>query len=160
MHDEKVRTHTYSVATVWTGNRGPGTTGARDYDRDHTVSIHGKPDLFGSADPSFRGDSAKWNPEEMLVASLSACHMLWYLGLTAAAGVVVTDYRDFPTGYMSEESDGGGQFTEVVLTPVVTVSDPSMFEKAQRLHHDASSKCFIARSVNFPVRHQPKVVTA
>ncbi|MDJ0394945.1 OsmC family protein [Rhodococcus sp. G-MC3] len=155
-----MRTHTYSATTVWTGNRGPGTTGAGDYDRSHTVSIKGKPDLFGSADPSFRGDFTRWNPEEMLVASLSACHMLWYLGLTAAAGVVVTDYRDFPSGIMTEESDGGGQFTEVVLTPMVTVADSSMFDEAQRLHHDASSKCFIARSVNFPVRHQPKVAAA
>ncbi|KQU47831.1 peroxiredoxin [Rhodococcus sp. Leaf278] len=148
-------THDYALAVSWTGNRGHGTASAAAYDRDHLVTAPGKPDLRASSDPSFRGDPERWNPEELLVASLSSCHMLWYLGLAAASGVIVTDYIDSPSGVMTEQSDGSGQFVEVTLTPVVTVAESSMVTRAEKLHADAAAKCFIARSVNFPVRHDP-----
>lgn len=159
-HDGPVPNHDYGLTLNWTGNRGTGTTGAAAYDRDHIVSAPGKPDLHASSDPSFRGNPERWNPEEMLVASLSSCHMLWYLGLAAASGVVVTEYTDSPTGVMTEQSDGSGQFVEVTLAPVVTVVDPSMVPRAEKLHASASSKCVIARSVNFPVRHTPTTEVA
>ncbi|OZE74890.1 peroxiredoxin [Rhodococcus sp. 15-649-2-2] len=152
--------HNYGLTVNWTGNRGEGTSGASCYDRDHVVSAPGKPDLAASSDPSSRGDAERWNPEELLVASLSSCHMLWYLGLAAASGVTVTGYVDSPTGVMTEHSDGSGQFVEVTLAPVVSVADPSMVARAEKLHASASSKCFIARSVNFPVRHTPTTQVA
>jgi organic hydroperoxide reductase OsmC/OhrA len=148
-------THDYALAVSWTGNRGHGTANAAAYDRDHLVTAPGKPDLSASSDPSFRGDPERWNPEELLVASLSSCHMLWYLGLAAASHVTVTDYVDSPTGVMTEQSDGSGQFVEVTLAPVVTVADSSMVTRAEELHAEAAAKCFIARSVNFPVHHNP-----
>jgi organic hydroperoxide reductase OsmC/OhrA len=158
--------HSYHVRTTWTGNRGQGTAGYRGYDRDHEVTAapaDGAPQpqpIAGSSDPSFRGDPARWNPEQLLTASLSQCHMLWYLHLCAVAGVVVTGYTDEAQGSMLEAADGGGRFTEVVLRPRVTVSSPEAIEKAVSLHEQASQKCFIANSVNFPVRHEPIVVAA
>lgn len=150
--------HNYGLTVNWTGNRGAGTSSPRDYTRDHVVSAPGKPDLAASSDPSFRGDRTRWNPEELLVASLSSCHMLWFLGLASADGIVVTAYTDSPTGIMTEHTDGSGQFLEVTLAPTVTVADPSMIQGAEALHGPAAAKCFIARSVNFPVRHTPTVV--
>jgi organic hydroperoxide reductase OsmC/OhrA len=150
--------HHYKLTLNWTGNTGTGTSNYRGYERSHTISLDNKPDLLMSSDPAFRGDKTKNNPEELLLASLSSCHMLWYLHLCADAGVVVTDYVDDATGIMTETPDGGGHFTEVMLNPVVTVTENSMIEKATDLHNKAHELCFIARSVNFPVRHTPTVV--
>ncbi|MFZ2177912.1 MAG: OsmC family protein [Rhodococcus sp. (in: high G+C Gram-positive bacteria)] len=150
-----MKTHDYALDVTWTGNRGAGTAGPNSYDRAHVVSAAGKPPLLGSSDPHFLGDPERWNPEELLVASLAQCHMLWYLGLAGAAGVIVLEYRDAPSGTMSEHPDGAGEFTEVVLRPTVTVADESMAARAGHLHGRANAKCFIARSVNFPVRHHP-----
>lgn len=147
--------HRYKVALKWTGNTGAGTASYRGYERAHELSVEGKPVIPGSSDPTFRGDPKRWNPEELLVASLSACHKLWYLHLCATAGVVVTDYVDAAEGLMSEDADGGGRFTGVVLRPRVTISAGSDREKAHALHHEAHAKCFIANSVNFPVTHEP-----
>jgi organic hydroperoxide reductase OsmC/OhrA len=152
------RTHVYGVSVSWTGNRGTGTSGYRAYSRDHEVTALGLPPIPGSSDPAFRGGPGRWNPELELVAALSQCHMLWYLHLCAVAGVVVTGYSDDATGTMSEADDGGGRFTEVTLRPRVTVSSGDMIEAAVALHKDASAKCFIASSVNFPVHHEPAVV--
>jgi organic hydroperoxide reductase OsmC/OhrA len=151
------REHRYRVAVDWTGNRGDGTAGYRAYDRSHIVTAEGKPPIPGSSDPAFRGDPSRYNPEELLVASLSACHMLWYLHLCAGAGVTVTAYRDDAEGLMREDADGGGRFVEVVLKPSVTVLTPDMVEAATRLHAEAHRKCFIANSINFPVRHEARV---
>lgn len=148
------RTHHYAVTTTWTGNRGTGTSGYRDYARDHESTADGRPPLLASADRAFRGDAARWNPELLLVAALSECHMLSYLHVCAAAGIVVTGYRDAAEGTMAQEGDGG-RFTEVVLRPAVTLADPATAERAQALHADAAKLCFIASSVNFPVRHEP-----
>lgn len=154
------RTHRYDLTMTWTGNRGTGTSGYRDYGRDHEIDAEGRPLLEGSSDPVFHGDKTRWNPELELVAALSQCHMLSYLHVCATAGVVVTAYDDEPYGFMAETEDGGGHFTEVVLRPRVTVADPGMAEQARKLHGEASDKCFIASSVNFPVRHEPSVTAA
>lgn len=149
--------HQYHTLLTWTGNKGGGTSSYKAYDRDHVLSARGKPEIQGSSDPSFRGNPQRYNPEELLVASLSSCHMLWYLHLCAVNGVVVTDYRDRAQGIMQETADGGGFFKEVVLRPVVVVASPDMQEKAMALHHEANTFCFIANSVKFPVRHEPLV---
>jgi organic hydroperoxide reductase OsmC/OhrA len=152
--------HSYRVAVTWTGNDGAGTATYRAYRRDHVVSAEGRPAIDGSSDPAFRGDRGRWNPEQLLVVSLSQCHMLWYLHLCAEAGVVVVDYRDEAEGTMAENADGSGQFTSVTLRPVVAVAEAPMVERATALHHEVTSRCFIARSVNFPVRHEPAVSVA
>jgi organic hydroperoxide reductase OsmC/OhrA len=151
------RMHTYDVSVTWTGNRGTGTSGYRAYERDHEVRANGLPAIAASSDPSFRGGPGRWNPELQLTAALSQCHMLWYLHLCAVAGVAVTSYADEAHGVMAEEADGGGRFTEVVLRPRVTVASASMIEAATALHAEANAKCFIANSVNFPVRHEPAI---
>jgi organic hydroperoxide reductase OsmC/OhrA len=143
--------HRYETTVAWTGNTGTGTSGYRDYQRTHEVSAGGKPMIPGSSDPAFRGDPARWNPEELLVASLSQCHMLWFLHVCAAEGVVVTDYRDRAAGTMVETPDGGGHFERVVLRPEVRFASPAHAERAAELHERAHHRCFIANSVNFPV---------
>ncbi len=153
--------HTYEIVTRWTGNLGSGTSGYRAYSRDHEFRGPGKlGPIFGSSDPTFRGDSKRYNPEELLVASLSACHLLWYLHLCADAGVVVLDYVDAAQGTLAIDADGGGRFTEVVLRPQVTVAFAEQEQVAQALHAEAHRLCFIANSVNFPVRHVPAVKSA
>ena len=147
--------HHYSLTLKWTGNKGKGTSGYTAYDRSHVVSILNKPELLCSSDANFRGDKTKYNPEELLVASLSSCHMLWYLHLCSEAGVVVTDYTDNAKGTMIVTDDGGGHFTEVTLYPEVTITDKSMEVKANELHRRANQLCFIASSCNFPIRHKP-----
>lgn len=149
--------HTYTVRVEWTGNQGEGTRGYRAYGRDHEIMAAGKPLIPGSSDPAFRGDRSRYNPEDLLVASLSACHMLWYLHLCANAGIVVTGYADDARGTMAETSDSGGHFTEVVLRPIVTVREGADPAVAVALHERAHHLCFIANSVNFPVRCEPKV---
>jgi organic hydroperoxide reductase OsmC/OhrA len=146
--------HHYSIAVLWTGNKGEGTKTYRSYDRDHVISAEGKPPIDGSSDPNFHGSPVRYNPEEFLVASLSTCHMLWYLHLCAVNKVVVTDYRDQAKGEMMERPDGSGYFRSVMLNPVVTVTDASMIAKAESLHEEAHRLCFIANSVNFPVSHK------
>lgn len=152
-----VREHGYAVSVTWTGNQGTGTSGYRAYSRDHEVAADGPDVIAGSSDPAFRGDRTRWNPELVLTASLSQCHMLWYLHLCAEAGVVVLAYSDDAVGTMAETADGGGRFTEVVLRPRVRVASDAMIEMAGSLHAKAHEKCFIANSVNFPVRHEPVI---
>lgn len=152
--------HDYALRSVWTGNRGTGTSGYRDYDRAVTISIEGKPELAASSDKPFRGDPAKWNPEDLLLAALSECHLLSYLHACVQAGVVVVSYADDATGRMVEDGRGGGAFTAVVLRPRVEVAEPGMIAAATAAHAQAREWCFIANSVNFPVRHEPTVVVA
>jgi organic hydroperoxide reductase OsmC/OhrA len=149
--------HRYTIQLAWTGNRGEGTSSYRSYERSHVISVPGKPSIPGSSDPAFRGDRARYNPEELLVASLSGCHMLWYLHLCADAGIVVTHYADEAVGTMVETADGGGHFTEVVLRPAVVIAPGGDVEHARQLHHRAHELCFIASSVNFPVRCEGRV---
>ena len=149
--------HHYRVDVVWTGNLGSGTDGYRNYSRDHEIRIAGKPPLAGSSDSTFRGDAARHNPEDMLVTALSTCHMLSYLHMATVAGVVVTAYTDAAEGAMVTEGDGG-RFVEVVLHPTVTISSVSDPVKAEAAHEAAHHACFIANSVNFPVRCEPRIV--
>ena len=145
----------------WTGNLGTGTSGYRAYARDHEISVADKVHAIqGSSDRAFRGDASRYNPEELLVAALSSCHMLAYLHLCADAGIVVTGYEDAASGTLKLNRDGSGQFTDVLLSPVVTLADPSLTDLANELHHKAHEQCFIARSVNFPVRCEPSVRVA
>lgn len=150
-----MKQHFYKSTVTWTGNKGTGTNNYRSYDRSHTISIEGKPDILSTSDAVFRGEKNKHNPEDLMVAALSSCHMLWYLHLCSDNGVIVTHYSDHATGTMDENADGSGQFNEVTLHPKVIVKDASMIEKANALHYDAHKMCFIARSVNFPVHRQP-----
>lgn len=149
--------HHYSLRLRWTGNKGKGTSAYREYERTHEIFIEGKPLLQGSADPAFLGDPALHNPEDLLVASLSACHMLWYLHLCADAGIVVTAYEDNATGTMIQQG-GKAQFSSVVLKPKVTIKAGGDKAKAGALHEQANELCFIARSVNFPVSHEAEII--
>jgi organic hydroperoxide reductase OsmC/OhrA len=146
--------HSFEVSVEWLGNRGTGTSHYRAYGREHRVTAEGKPEIAGSSARVFHGNLDRWNPEEELIAALSACHMLSYLHVAVLHGVVVDAYTDAATGTMRVNDEGGGRFTEVTLSPVVTIStgDPDL---ANSLHAEASRKCFIAASVNFPVRHRP-----
>jgi organic hydroperoxide reductase OsmC/OhrA len=145
------RKHTYRVNVEWTGNRGQGTADYRTYDRDHVVRADGKPPIEGSSDPAFRGNAKRWNPEELLVASVSACHKLWYLHLCAVAGIAVQSYEDYAEGTMIEDQDSSGRFTEIILRPRIVIRRGDDLDSAHALHHEAHAKCFIANSINFPI---------
>lgn len=151
--------HHYAVRVQWQGNLGSGTSNYRSYSRDNLVTTQGKPPIEGSSDPAFRGSLERWNPEELMVAALSQCHLLSYLHVAATNGIVVTAYEDDAIGTMQQTRNGGGHFTSVTLRPVVTISagDP---ELALTLHREASEMCFIAASVNFPVLHEPVIALA
>ncbi|MBS0001366.1 MAG: OsmC family protein [Cyclobacteriaceae bacterium] len=149
------RRHRYKLRIRWTGNLGEGTRNYRAYERSHSIQAEKKAEISGSSDPAFLGDPERYNPEELFVAALSSCHMLWYLHLCAEAGIVVTAYEDHATGIMEETPDGGGHFTEVTLNPIVSITDELKIDKANALHSKANEKCFIANSVKFPVLHVP-----
>jgi organic hydroperoxide reductase OsmC/OhrA len=151
--------HRYRLTVEWTGNTGTGTSGYRAYERAHEIRAEGKPVVPGSSDHSFRGDAARYNPEDLLVASLSACHMLWYLHLCAEAGIVVTGYVDRAEGIMVEPTAGVAKFERVILRPEVKLAQGADLAKARDLHHAAHERCFIANSVNFAVEHAPEFVT-
>lgn len=152
------RAHRYRTLVRWTGDQGSGTSAYGKYGRDHAIEASGKPTIPGSADPQFRGDRSRWNPEELLVASLAACHQLWYLHLCADAGVVVKGYEDPAEGTMEESADGSGRFTRIVLRPLVRIAAGSDAGLAASLHERAHAMCFIARSVSCDVRCEPTVV--
>lgn len=147
-----LKQHSYAVSVTWSGNRGTGTSAYKAYGRDHIVSAPGKPEIAGSSDRVFFGDTDRWNPEEMLIAALSQCHMLSFLHVASDHGVIVTAYRDEASGVLVLDSAGGGRMTEVTLRPTVEVTDDSGVDM-EALHHRASTLCFIANSVNFPVHH-------
>ncbi|NYD76393.1 OsmC family protein [Arthrobacter cupressi] len=147
--------HRYALTVRWTGNLGEGTSSYRGYSRDHDVEIPGLPVLKGSSDPTFRGDRTRYNPEQLLLAALSQCHMLSFLHVAVMNGVVVTRYIDEAEGLMRTNRDGSGQFESVTLKPRVTVAGAEHLPLMDELHHTANQLCFIARSVNFPVLHEP-----
>lgn len=152
--------HKYAVTVTWTGNTGSGTTGYKHYSRDFVLEAEGKPPVEGSSDPTFRGTASRWNPEEMLLAALSACHKLSYLHLCAVNGVVVTAYKDRAEGRMRfDASTGSGRFERVTLRPEVRITAESDAGKAASLHHQAHELCFIGNSVNFPVECLPAILT-
>jgi len=149
--------HHYSTNIEWAGNRGTGTSGYKAYGRETVITAAGKQSIDGSSDRVFHGNPDRWNPEELLLAALSECHLLSYLHVAASNGVIVTDYSDAATGTMVQTADGGGHFTSVTLRPRVTIAGGDA-DLALALHAEASTKCFIAASVNFPVHHEPEVV--
>lgn len=148
------REHRFELTLKWTGNNGSGTSGYREYERSHSIIAENKKEIICSSDPVFRGDNTKYSPEELLIAAVSGCHMLWYLHLCADSGIIVTDYTDNPIGTLIELPDGSGHFTEVTLQPVIAVTDKSMIEKADELHKRANELCFIANSCNFIINHK------
>ena len=152
------REHTYTTTITWKGNNGAGTIAYDAYARDYEIACDGKATIRGSADSLYMGDAKRPSPEEMLVAALSACHMLWYLHLCAASVVVVEAYQDSADGLMLTHPDGSGEFNKVTLRPCVTISAKSDAAEAMRLHMKANEMCYIARSVNFPVHHEPESV--
>ena len=159
--EQMSRKHTYQVTTTWTGNLGSGTSQYRAYSRNHEIAgPHNATPIPGSSDPVFRGDATRYNPEDLLVGALSACHMLWVLHLCAEAGIVITEYSDEAVGEMAEHPDGSGEFTLVTLHPRMSITDSARTEEALALHHKAHAVCALARSVNFPVQHEPRVGTA
>jgi organic hydroperoxide reductase OsmC/OhrA len=150
--------HQYQATLTWAGNKGSGTMDYRSYDRSYIISIENKPDIYGSSDSAFLGDKTKHNPEDLLLAALSSCHMLWYLHLCSQNEIIVMDYKDQPVGTMLENPDGSGHFSEVVLNPVVVITDKAQTELANSLHEQANKMCFIANSCNFPIKHMPKCI--
>lgn len=147
--------HQYKTNLVWAGNKGSGTMDYRSYDRDFVVSIENKEPISGSSDSIFLGDKTKYNPEDLLLASVSSCHMLWYLHLCSKHEIVVMEYTDNAVGTMVEKSDGSGQFSSIILQPEVLIADKAHIAQANSLHEEANKMCFIANSLNFPVKHQP-----
>jgi organic hydroperoxide reductase OsmC/OhrA len=150
-----MKKHTYQTNLNWTGNLGEGTKKYNSYTRDYTIEVLNKVPILGSSDPAFLGDQHKYNPEDLLVASISSCHMLWFLHLASTKGIVVVDYKDTATGVMMEKEDGSGYFESVTLHPVVTITDPARIEETNELHQLSNQHCFIANSLNFKVKHNP-----
>jgi organic hydroperoxide reductase OsmC/OhrA len=153
------RAHHYQILNRWTGNLGTGTSGYAAYSRAHELSGANKSaSIPGSSDPLFRGDRTRYNPEELLLGALSACHMLWVLHLSADAGITITEYIDEAWGEMAEHADGSGEFTRVVLRPRVTIVEAGRITDAVAIHGRAHAVCALARSMNFPVEHEPQVI--
>ncbi|MFC5045607.1 OsmC family protein [Aquimarina hainanensis] len=154
-----MKEHQYQVSIKWTGNQGEGTAAYKAYSRDYSISAKDKANpILGSSDPSFLGDKTRYNPEDLLVASASSCHMLWYLHLCSVHKIIVVDYEDHAEGIMEETATGTGAFKEIILNPVVTISALEDVEKAKELHHEANNMCFIANSCNFSIKHKAKIV--
>ncbi len=153
-----MKNHHYHLTITWTGNLGEGTKSYKTYERDHTIEVSGKPVIPGTSEVSYLGNQTRYNPEELLVAALSSCHMLWYLHLCAVNSVVVTAYVDKATGTMQTDADGSGHFTEVILQPQITIAGSADESLLQQLQQKANHYCFIANSCNFPIRHQPSYV--
>lgn len=152
--------HDFTALIEWTGNRGQGTRTYRSYDRTWNIAQPGKAVIACSNDPMLGGDATKMNPEDLLIASLAACHMLWYLHLASDAGISVVSYRDEALGSGESERDGTGRFLSATLRPTITVEKGADLQLAAALHHEVHKYCFIARSVNFPVSYQPSIEEA
>ena len=148
------KTHHYKTQLIWKGNLGKGTISYKSYSRNYEISIKGKPVIVGSSDPSFMGDQDKYNPEELFLASISSCHMLWFLHLCSVVRIVVVDYSDEAIGTMIETTNGSGAFSQVTLYPKIVVTKPFMTENIDAIHSEANKMCFIANSCNFPINHQ------
>ncbi|MDO4230889.1 MAG: OsmC family protein [Lautropia sp.] len=153
-----MKQHRYQSTVEWTGNRGSGTSSYTAYSRDFIATIPGKPVLPGSADPAFRGNASRWNPEDMLLAATSACHKLWYLHLCAVNRITVLSYTDHAEATMDEgDAQHAGRFVSITLHPHVQISADSDADKARALHHDAHAACFIANSLQVPIHCHPTI---
>ncbi len=156
----KMKSHKYEIKVEWTGNEGNGTLNYTSYNRNHEITSVGKYDaIHGSSDPSFLGDKSKYNPEDLFLSSITACHMLWYLHLCSVHKIIVTAYEDNATGTMAEDNNGSGRFTEVTLNPTVRISDKKRIQEAKELHEEANKMCFIANSCNFEIKHKPNIIS-
>jgi organic hydroperoxide reductase OsmC/OhrA len=155
-----MKQHQFRITTQWTGNLGTGTSSYTAYSRNHELSAPGKATRIAGSSAVARGDHSRYNPEELLIGALSACHMMWVLHLCADAGIAVTEYSDEATGEMAEHPDGSGEFTRVVLHPRMIITDPARIAEAEALHDRAHQVCCMARSMNFPVDHQAVVAAA
>jgi len=154
-----MKNHNYEIKIEWTGNEGNGTLNYKSYNRNHTISGKGKYNkILASSDPSFLGDKSRYNPEDLFLSSISACHMLWYLHLCSVNKIIVTGYVDNATGIMEETKDGSGKFKKVSLNPLVTIENEELSEKANELHYEANKMCYIANSCNFKIGHNPKTI--
>jgi organic hydroperoxide reductase OsmC/OhrA len=147
--------HAYTSSIVWTGDRGEGTKSYRGYDRTWEIRTPGKPVIACSNDPLLGGDPGLPNPEDLLLSTLSACHMLWYLHLASAAGIVVMTYRDEPEGIGETSPNGAGRFLRATLRPTISVKAGADLARAEAIHHEVHQFCFIARSVSFPIAYEP-----
>jgi organic hydroperoxide reductase OsmC/OhrA len=152
--------HQYSTRVVWMGNRGEGTAHYRAYDRSWDIAVPGKEIIHCSNDPLIGGDPARMNPEDLLLSALSGCHMLWYLHYAADAGITVLSYEDSPVGEGEVGPGGAGRFVHAVLRPLIGVNAGTDLKLAEEIHHRIHAVCFVARSVNFPVRYEPKFFMA
>lgn len=152
-----MKNHQYKSKIVWTGNTGESTKNYRSYQRNYTISVDGKADISGSADPAFLGNPELHNPEDLLLASVSSCHLLWYLHLCSVNKILVLEYEDFAEGTMIETEKGSGKFTEIILKPKIVVAEKEMIQKAIELHQKANEYCFIANSLKFEVKHQSEI---
>ncbi|WP_371226856.1 OsmC family protein [Roseovarius sp. 2305UL8-3] len=148
--------HEYTARVVWTGNRGQGNATYKGYDRNWEVRTPGKPVIPCSNDPLLGGDPTLHNPEDMLIAALSACHMLWYLHLSFDAGIVVQAYADDPLAVGETDASGASRFLRCTLRPRITVAAGTDVARADAVHHEIHKTCFIARSVNFPVSYEAR----
>ena len=153
-----MKKHQYQIQVTWTGNLGEGTKDYKSYSRNHEILAEGKSVIHGSSDPSFRGDPTRYNPEDLFVSTLASCHLLWYLHLCTVNKITVVNYVDQSVGTMIEKEDGSGAFEEVILQPNITILEAGKKELAIQLHHQAHEKCFIANSVNFPVKCEPTIL--
>lgn len=154
-----MKQHHYQTKVEWIGNEGEGTLNYKSYSRSHVISGKGKyAEILASSDPSFLGEKSRYNPEDLFLSSISACHMLWYLHLCAVNKIVVTNYVDHAEGVMEEAANGSGKFVEVTLHPHVTIANDGDMKKAEGLHAEANRMCFIANSCNFPIGHESKTV--
>jgi organic hydroperoxide reductase OsmC/OhrA len=152
------KTHDFTAKIVWTGDRGEGTKRYHGYDRTWRIATLGKTPIEASNDPMLGGDPSKPNPEDLLLASLSACHMLWYLHLASQAGIVVRGYQDTPLGVGETGPRGEGRFIRAVLRPTICVERGADLAKADALHTEVHAFCFIARSVNFAIGYEANYV--
>jgi organic hydroperoxide reductase OsmC/OhrA len=152
-----MKNHHYKSKIEWTGNTGESTKSYRSYERNYTVSVDGKAEIKGSSDPAFLGNPELHNPEDLLLASVSSCHLLWYLHFCSTHKILVLEYVDFAEGTMIESENGSGKFTEIILKPKILVEKKDMLEKAIQLHQKANEYCFIANSLNFKVKHEPEI---
>jgi len=152
--------HEYTSRIAWTGNRGEGTSSYRGYDRTWDIVTPGKPVVHCSNDPLLGGNPALANPEDLLLSSLAACHMLWYLHYASEAGIVVSSYQDDPVGIGESSPNGAGRFLRAILKPHIVLRLGSDLTKADAIHHRIHEVCFIARSVNFPVSYEASYATS
>jgi len=152
-----MKNHNYKSTIEWTGNTGESTKNYRSYERNYIISVDGKAEITGSSDPAFLGNPELHNPEDLLLASVSSCHLLWYLHFCSVNKILVLSYIDFAEGTMIESENGSGKFTEIILKPKILVAEKKMIKKAIELHQKANEYCFIANSLNFKVKHQPEI---